>query len=92
MIQPNNDESHEVNIKSREEIRLSGVREVLSFDVAYLVLDTVQGEVTIEGESMRMETFDTDSGIVELKGRIDSLVYSTEKEKRRGLFGKIKDR
>ena len=92
MIQPSSEGCHEVHINNREEISLSGVREVLSFDEEYLVLDTDQGEVTIEGGSMRMETFDTDSGKVALRGRIDSLVYSTEKEKKRGLFGKIKDR
>lgn len=90
-----NDEikKHNVYLKSRAHMELDGVLEVLSFDDVSVSLETVMGEMIIEGEELRVSSLDTDKGIVVLDGKINGMYYNTDsqKEKRRffgGLLGK----
>lgn len=69
---------------------ITGVSEVLSFDESAVHLQTVCGELTVEGEGLRIGTLDTERGLVALEGAsIDGLFYlRPEGEERRGLFGR----
>ena len=83
---------HSINLVSRANMDISGVREVLSFDDAGAVISTVDGEMTVEGSGIKIGELNTKDGCVTLGGRIDAIYYSEETPERkrsglRKLFG-----
>ena len=65
--------SHKVLLSNRKTGNFSGVVDVLSFDVAEILLETQQGMLLIKGN-------DLEKGEVDIEGRIDSLAYSEVKD------------
>ena len=63
---------------------ISGVKDVLSFDVHEVLLETEQGMLTMKGDDLHVSRLSLDQGEVDVDGRIDSLVYSEVS----GLSGK----
>ena len=82
---------HELLLKGRKNLSVSGVKEVISFDESSVILNTVCGELEIEGDSLRVSALDTARGNVTVDGNISSVVYSDkpQKEGRRGVFGRF---
>lgn len=81
---------HDIIIRSREHVNIGGVKNVLSFDETSCCLETLDGELVIEGEGIRIGTLDTEKGRVALDGRITALYYNTESAPQRtGLFGRV---
>ena len=79
-------QNHEIRIGMRKEMSITGVKEVLSFDESSVVLKSACGEVTVEGSELRVGTLDTDRGVVNLAGRIDTIYYSDDRPlEKRGL-------
>lgn len=81
---------HGVELVARRELRVSGVEEVIGFDEELVRLESSEGELYVEGGEMKIESLDTESGELTLKGRIDSLYYVSEgqKKRKRGAFGR----
>lgn len=80
----------EIILKGRQEMSISGVEEVVNFDEESVRLKTVNGELFIEGNGIKIGTLDTDRGVVSLSGKIDGAYYSGEDEKqKRGFFGRL---
>lgn len=75
---------HKLTLISRKQLSVCGVKEVLSFDPSLVELLTDLGELSVDGEGMRMGTLDTKDGIVELEGRIIAITYSSDDGERRG--------
>lgn len=83
-------QTHEFHVGMRKEMRVTGVREVLSFDEGCVVLRSACGEMTVEGSDLRVGSLDTDHGTVTLSGKIDTVYYTDDRgEEKRGLFGKL---
>ena len=83
-------QAHKINIDMRKAMTVSGVKEVISFDEETVILKSICGEINIEGAELKIGTLDTEKGIVELEGRIDSIYYFNDNgETKRGLFSKI---
>ena len=82
---------HERLLKGRKNLSVSGVKEVISVDESSVILNTVCGELEIEGDSLHVSALDTARGNVTVDGNISSVVYSDkpQKEGRRGVFGRI---
>ena len=82
--------THEISMKSRKRMSISGVREVIRFDENAVDLSTVCGELSIEGEGLHIGVLDTERGVVTLEGTsIDGMWYLREDAaKHKGLFGK----
>ncbi len=81
----------EILLFGRREMRLSGVVEVLSFDEESVCLSSVDGELCIEGEGLKIGTLDTERGLLGLEGRINGAFFTAEPESRKkGLFSKRK--
>ena len=68
----NTAKSHKVLLVNRGNGAFSGVVDVLSFDVAEILLETELGMLLIKGQ-------DLEKGEVDIEGRIDSLTYSDVK-------------
>lgn len=79
---------HEVSLRARQELEVSGVEDVMSFDEAAVELNTVCGVMSIEGEGIHISFLDTDNGRLILTGSISAVIYPEKKPKRSGgLFG-----
>ncbi|MBQ8005845.1 MAG: sporulation protein YabP [Clostridia bacterium] len=82
--------AHDITIKSRGHMELSGVENVVSFDEETVCLETVMGEMIIEGEELHVSALNTEKGTVLLLGKINGLYYNTVKsESKKSFFGKL---
>lgn len=68
-------------LESRKRLNLSGVIEVISFDEAQIVLNTILGGLTIKGTELKMNKLDVQNGEIVIIGSIDSFVYTNTKVK-----------
>lgn len=74
----------------RKQLEVNGIIDVIRFDDVSVVLQTICGELTVEGSGLKMSVLDTDKGIVSLDGQVDSIYYSEEtSETKKRLFGRI---
>ena len=81
---------HEIHIIKRGFMSVSGVEEVVSFDENSVTLISLEGELVIEGEGIKIGALDTDRGVVTLSGRIDGFFYvSEERNEKRGFFSRF---
>lgn len=78
---------HNVNITGRERITVTGVCEVISFDENSVVMETVDGTLTLDGTEMNVTGLDLANGQVTVTGRLMGLYYIEQRGKRR-LFGR----
>ena len=85
------EKTHSFTVSSRESMDIFGVREVISFDESNVTLMTFDGEMSIDGEGLRVGVLDTDSGRVLLSGKINSVYYFDDERdsKSHGFFGKL---
>ncbi len=85
-------DKHRVEMISREELKLSGVNDVHSFNDEGILLETTQGILTVGGEELRITKLNLEEGEVNLRGNINMLLYNDEtshKEKSESLFAKL---
>ena len=81
---------HEIKLIKRKEMSISGVCEVISFDDEGVRLMSVEGEICIEGEEIKIGVLDTDRGVVTLSGRVNGIYYvGEEKHEKKGFFSRL---
>ena len=82
--------SHHISIKSREAMEVTGVTDVVSFDEQSVVLNTVCGNMEIDGSSLHIHVLNMEQGVVTMDGRIDSITYyedeSSDQGRKSGFF------
>lgn len=84
------DKKHEIIIRQRREMNLCGITDIESFDEAGAVLKTTEGELTLEGEGIKIGVLDTDKGIVTVTGRIDGIYYTSDRvETKKGIISRF---
>ncbi len=66
---------HTVTVADRQKITLTGVEEVISFDEMGILLRTVLGVLSVDGEELHIETLRLDSGEVIATGKIGGILY-----------------
>lgn len=71
-----NKKPHKLMLTNRRTCTISGVNDVLSFDVDEILLETEQGMLMIKGNELHVSRLSLDKGEVDIDGRIDSLTYS----------------
>lgn len=68
--------THKLMLTNRRTCTISGVCDVLSFDVKEVILETDQGMLMIKGEDLHVSRLTLDKGEVDIDGKIDSFTYS----------------
>ena len=88
MEQNNQNESkkHNLVLNNCKTLSLDGVLEVLNFDDMQISLITSQGELSIEGEGIRIVKYLMQSGEMCVEGRITALIYSCVKKEQKSSF------
>lgn len=83
--------SHELHLRNRTDLTMNGITEVVSFDDCSVILKTVCGELTIDGEELHISVLDTIKGAVSVSGNIISFGYldrQNDGKRARGRFFK----
>ncbi len=90
-MEKNQSKAHKVLLSNRKTAAFTGVLDVLSFDVAEILLETEQGMLLIKGNDLHVNRLTLEKGEVDVEGRIDSLSYSDAGGKKQGesLLGRF---
>jgi len=80
---------HNLIIENRNRLLMGGVIEVISFDEESILLQTNMGNITIKGDMLKIEGFNTDTGDLTANGKINAVVYMSDIAKDKNLFSKI---
>ena len=84
---------HRLVLLDRKQLELGGVKEVVSFDDTRVVLQTVCGTLSVEGEALHVQVLNTESGVVTLEGTVNSVTYyrdeSGDKSGSNGFFSRL---
>lgn len=84
--------AHKVLLANRTSGAFSGVVDVLSFDVAEILLETELGMLLIKGHDLHVNRLTLEKGEIDIEGRIDSLTYSDVKgagKQAESFFGRL---
>ena len=84
--------AHSLSIQNREGAHLEGILEVIRFDENEVLLETVCGTLSIDGDGLHLSEWNAERGSAVLEGRIDAVTYFNKKQDdakpNTGLFGK----
>ncbi len=85
----NND--HDIILKGRKQLDITGVKQVESFDNEEFLLETVMGFLAIRGRNLHMKNLNVELGNVSIEGKILDLVYldQGQPDKSKGFLGKL---
>ena len=70
---------HKLTLNQREDLNMTGVTEVVSFDDTAVVLKTHQGMLLVQGQDLFLKTLSVDGGQVAVTGHICVLSYEEPK-------------
>ena len=69
---------HKVSMTNRRLCVINGVKDVISFDVQEVSLETELGMLQIKGEDLHVSRLTLERGEIDIDGRIDSFIYMDE--------------
>ncbi|RSL30044.1 sporulation protein YabP [Salibacterium salarium] len=81
---------HEVVMKGRKNLEITGVKEVESFDNEEFLLETSMGFLSVRGHELHIKNLDVNDGIISIEGKVDDLVYVDQTQgKTKSFMGKL---
>ena len=66
---------HDLQLKERKCLTMSGVTEVVSFDESTVVLQTALGTLVVQGRELQLKTLSLEGGQVAVEGAVTALTY-----------------
>lgn len=66
---------HKLTLNERQELTMTGVTEVVSFEDTAVVLKTSLGTLILQGSGLKLKTLSLDGGQVAVDGTISAMVY-----------------
>lgn len=87
MIPPNEEIKHDVIIKSRKHLEMSGVSDVTSYDEHEIIVEINGSGASIDGDELKIERFNAQSGELIVNGKINGIYYYTKEaqKKKKGI-------
>lgn len=68
--------THKLTLNNRRSATITGVSDVLSFDLNEVLLETEQGMLMIKGNDLHVNRLTLEKGEIDVEGRMDSFSYS----------------
>ncbi len=68
--------NHKLVVNNRKTSLVTGVLDVLSFDLNEILLETEQGMMMVKGTDLHVNRLNLEKGEVDMSGNIDSISYS----------------
>ena len=65
-----------IAVSDRKTCQIYGVKDVLSFDLEEVLLETEQGILVIKGNNLHVSRLSLEKGEVDMEGDLDSFVYN----------------
>ena len=84
--------SHKLVLNNRKTGLVTGVLDVLSFNLNEILLETEQGMLMVKGTDLHVNRVNLEKGEIDLSGNIESISYSdiqSPGKKSDCLFGKL---
>ena len=84
--------NHKLVLNNRKNGLVTGVLDVLSFNLNEILLETEQGMLMVKGTDLHVNRVNLAKGAIDLSGHIDSVAYSeihTPGKQAESLFGKL---
>ena len=78
-----------VIIENRKKLNISGVKDVSGFDDETILLDTALGKMTIKGEGLHIESFNTSTGDLTAGGKVCAVVYMSDARTSSGFLSRL---
>ena len=69
---------HKMSMVNRKTCTLTGVKDVIAFDVSEIILETDMGILQIRGKDLHVKRLTLEKGEVDVEGRIDSFLYTEQ--------------
>ena len=66
---------HKLTLNERQQLAMTGVTEVVSFDETAVVLRTDLGTLLVQGTQLQLKTLSVEGGNVEVTGTVTALTY-----------------
>ncbi len=80
---------HNIILKDRSSLTVTGVTDVDSFDETAIVAYTDMGELTIRGTDLKINKLSTETGELSVDGTVQSLSYLDNVPKSTSFFSKV---
>lgn len=68
--------AHKLMLSNRRTGTITGVSDVISFDITEVLLETEQGMLMIKGADLHVNRLTLEKGEIDIEGKIDSFAYS----------------
>ena len=82
-------QSHGLALRDRRHLAVTGVIRVISCDENAAVLETPLGNLTVGGQELQIGELSTQSGQVQISGRIEYLQYAENQQSGGGLLARL---
>ena len=91
MIVEENKHLHNLILKERKHLSISGVSDVDTFDEEKIILFTEDETLEIEGINLHIQKLDVATGDLIIEGEIDSIIYTGNRGtgSKKGFFTKL---
>ena len=66
---------HDLTLKDRKRLSVTGVSEVVRFEDTAVVLQTGLGTLVIQGRELQLKTLSVEGGQVAVEGTVSALIY-----------------
>ena len=73
----------EIKLNDRKKISLFGLKKLVSFDPEEFVMETNLGPLVLKGNNLEIVKLDIIDGNLQIKGKINSLVYLDGKDSKK---------
>lgn len=70
---------HKLVLINQEQLELTGISRVESFNPEEILLETQLGLVAIKGEDLDIRNLNLEQGVVEIDGLVTDIIYTGEK-------------
>lgn len=68
--------SHKVHMEDRSRMEMTGISDVISFDLNKVILESDYGVITIKGANLHVNRLSVEKGELDIDGSIQALEYS----------------
>ena len=66
---------HRLSLNERNQLTMTGVTEVVSFEENAVVLRTALGTLLVQGRNLQLKTLSLEGGQVAVDGEVSALIY-----------------
>lgn len=74
--------NHAIQIIERKNVLITGVKRIENFDSKEFFIESTHGFILIKGEELELVKLDTFQGNLNIKGKVNSLIYIDEAGKK----------